>query len=183
MLRTERPPSKRSPTPRRLVIALAKRRARTPPRHVPRRRADQREPAPTLVKRSAQLPRTLRVGGPRTSAPRVTRPGTESRGIERPDPLRMSRYLARLNRLVAARKRYPEVARRMGDEGRVVIEALIGSSGTLRGEPTIKKSSGVALLDREALRMVTSAAPFPPLPGAWLLSRLRARFVVDFELP
>lgn len=48
-----------------------------------------------------------------------------------------------------------------------------GSVADLR----IEQPSGVPSLDRSALRAVTDAAPFPPLPPAWLKPRLSARFL------
>jgi TonB family protein len=49
--------------------------------------------------------------------------------------------------------------------GIVVVSFSIGSRGEILGEPGVEESSGSAFLDGEAVRAVTSAAPFPPLPG------------------
>jgi TonB family protein len=40
----------------------------------------------------------------------------------------------------------------------------------------IDVSSGIPSLDRSALRAVADAAPFPPLPPAWVKPQLSARF-------
>jgi protein TonB len=54
-------------------------------------------------------------------------------------------------------KQYPPVARRLGQEGVVVLEARIGADGRLE-EARIKRSSGHSLLDREAVRLLQEAA-------------------------
>lgn len=65
-------------------------------------------------------------------------------------------YLALLAQL-RAQKRYPLAARRLGQEGVVLIEARIGPDGRLEGA-VVKRGSGFPLLDREALRLLEAAA-------------------------
>ena len=65
-------------------------------------------------------------------------------------------YLALLERLQAM-KNYPPVARRLGQEGVVLIVARISPDGRLE-TAQIKKGSGYPLLDREALRLLEAAA-------------------------
>jgi TonB family protein len=66
-----------------------------------------------------------------------------------------------LHALVAAKKSYPVLARRMGLEGVTRLRVRVRADGTLDGPPQLTASSGHALLDREALRMVEASAPFP----------------------
>jgi TonB family protein len=66
-----------------------------------------------------------------------------------------------LHALVAAKKSYPVLARRMGLEGVTRLRVRVRADGTLDGSPAVTASSGHALLDREALRMVEASAPFP----------------------
>jgi len=54
-------------------------------------------------------------------------------------------------------KRYPMAARRLGQEGVVLIEARIAPDGRLESA-TVKRGSGFALLDNDALRLLVAAA-------------------------
>jgi protein TonB len=65
-------------------------------------------------------------------------------------------YLALLERL-RAMKRYPMAARRLGQEGVVLIECRIGPDGRLEGAE-VKRGSGYPLLDQDALRLLEAAA-------------------------
>ncbi|TMN20264.1 energy transducer TonB [Pseudoxanthomonas sp. X-1] len=58
---------------------------------------------------------------------------------------------------------YPDEARRKRLSGQVVISVAVRRNGTVE-QSRIIQSSGVPLLDSAALRVVTLAAPFPPLP-------------------
>lgn len=65
-------------------------------------------------------------------------------------------YLALLEQLRAL-KRYPMTARRLGQEGVVLIEARIGADGQLENM-AVKQGSGYSMLDRSALELFESAA-------------------------
>lgn len=65
-------------------------------------------------------------------------------------------YLALLERL-RAMKRYPMAARRLGQEGVVLIEIRIAPDGRLEGAE-VKRGSGYPLLDKDALRLLEAAA-------------------------
>lgn len=65
-------------------------------------------------------------------------------------------YLALLERLREL-KRYPKAARRLGQEGVVLVEVRIGPDGHLE-EAAVKRGSGYPLLDRDALRLLEAAA-------------------------
>lgn len=64
---------------------------------------------------------------------------------------------------VLTRLAYPHQARRMGWGGRVRVSFVILESGAIE-ELRIEESSGHKVLDRQALRAVEKAAPFPPPP-------------------
>ena len=85
-------------------------------------------------------------------------------------------YKARVRQAVAEHKHYPTLARRMREEGRVVVEFTLESSGALVAVH-IKQSSGSERLDEAALQAVRDAAPFPPFPEG------SARQRWDFSLP
>lgn len=72
-------------------------------------------------------------------------------------------YKAHIRQKIDAHKHYPKLARRMGEEGRVVVEFSLDASGAV-SSVRIKQSSGSARLDEAALQAVRDAAPFPPFP-------------------
>ena len=60
---------------------------------------------------------------------------------------------------------YPQRARRMGWQGQVKIRFVVDRSGKVK-DLEVLESSGYPLLDRQALKAVKRAAPFPPPPVA-----------------
>ncbi len=76
----------------------------------------------------------------------------------------MHAYLERVQALVARGQRYPQLAIRLGLDGVVAVFVRVHPDGSFARPPLVRTSSGHDLLDREALRMVAHAAPFPPLP-------------------
>lgn len=87
-------------------------------------------------------------------------PGEQARGDLRG-------YHRNLYRAVSAAKRYPEDARRLGLEGHALLAVRIDRAGRIVGKPRVLESTRHDVLDDEALRMVESAAPFPPLPASY----------------
>jgi len=73
-------------------------------------------------------------------------------------------YGAGLSKAVTAHRHYPAQARRLRLEGTVLVGVDVSRDGALAGDPVVTRSSGHAVLDDEALRMVRAAAPFPALP-------------------
>ena len=66
---------------------------------------------------------------------------------------------------------YPYLARESGMQGRLLLRFIINRDGSL-AEAKILRSSGYPLLDKEALRAVHDASPFPPLPARMEVDRL-----------
>lgn len=58
---------------------------------------------------------------------------------------------------------YPDVARRMGWQGKVVISFVITAKGAVKSFQVVQ-SSGFKMLDRNAIETVQEAAPFPKPP-------------------
>jgi protein TonB len=58
---------------------------------------------------------------------------------------------------------YPDAARRMGWQGKVVLSFAVAADGSVRAFRIIQ-SSGFSLLDRNAVETVKDAAPFPKPP-------------------
>jgi TonB family protein len=63
---------------------------------------------------------------------------------------------------------------------RVIVLFEIQRDGQVR-EPTVERSSGNALYDQSALRAVTEASPFPPLPPEFKAASLRVHFGFEFQ--
>ncbi len=69
------------------------------------------------------------------------------------------RWLADLLwRRVAELKRYPNTARMNGQEGKVIVKAIIRSDGHL-ADVFVQKSSGYSVLDAAAVEVVRLACP------------------------
>jgi periplasmic protein TonB len=66
-----------------------------------------------------------------------------------------------VRRRIDAHKQYPARARRLGLEGVATVIVAVDARGHLARPPRVARSSGVAALDDEALRMARAAAPFP----------------------
>ena len=75
-----------------------------------------------------------------------------------------------------ARKQYPLQARRMGVEGKVVIEAVVNQQGRVV-EAAIKSSSGSPILDQDALALLRSVPELKPEK-----MKLAARTVVQIPV-
>lgn len=77
----------------------------------------------------------------------------------------MKEQYAYLRDLIAKRLVYPQVARRMGWSGTVVLSFVIIENGSVHSVQ-VKESSGYPVLDARALETVRQCAPFPRPPVA-----------------
>lgn len=91
-----------------------------------------------------------------------------------------SYYLA-LKRKIELVWEYPYKARRTGVQGRLLMRFVINQDGSL-AEITVLRSSGVALLDHEAVRAIRNASPFPPLPERMNTERLAVTATFEYLL-
>jgi len=67
------------------------------------------------------------------------------------------RWQSALLESLRALKRYPGIARRLGQEGVVLVEARISREGRIEAA-SVKRGSGYPILDQDALRLLESAA-------------------------
>lgn len=77
----------------------------------------------------------------------------------------LSHYLAKVRHKIQESLHYPAMAKKMGIEGEAVVRFLIHTNGMVDASSiTIAKSSGKAILDRNAIDAVLEAIPFelPP---------------------
>lgn len=78
-------------------------------------------------------------------------------------------------------KRYPDEARKLGREGKVLVRFVLDRSGKVLS-CRIEKGSGLAAIDREVMDMVRKAAPFPPFPDSIVRDELVLVAPVVFSL-
>ena len=77
--------------------------------------------------------------------------------------------------------RYPPLAKENLIEGRLLVVFSLSKSGAVvRNE--IVNPSGFPILDREALRAVSAAAPFPPFPDHITVTKLNVRADFDYRI-
>lgn len=91
-----------------------------------------------------------------------------------------SYYLA-LKRKIELVWEYPYKARQTGVQGRLLMRFVINQDGSL-AEVKILRSSGVTLLDHEAVRAIQNASPFPPLPARMNTERLSVTATFEYLL-
>lgn len=103
-----------------------------------------------------------------TSVSQVTTSSTQgfvtSRSESSKDELLLA-YLSKVRQKIQESLRYPSMAKKMGTEGEAVVQFLIHANGMVDASSIkIAKSSGKALLDRNAIEAVLEALPFelPP---------------------
>ncbi|KFL34617.1 MULTISPECIES: energy transducer TonB [unclassified Sulfurospirillum] len=78
-------------------------------------------------------------------------------------------YLAKVRQKIQESLRYPSMAKKMGVEGEAVVQFLIHANGTVDASSIkIAKSSGKAILDRNAMDAILDAVPFDLPPKAAL---------------
>jgi protein TonB len=89
----------------------------------------------------------------------------------------LSGYFALVKVIIESEKRYPEEAKRRGEEGTVVVSFTIDESG----KPVnvrLASSSGSPSIDNETLRLIRSLK-FPPPPGG---KPVNLRVEVEYQL-
>jgi periplasmic protein TonB len=160
-------------------------------------------PVPPASGDPVQPPSTVREGGSEAAgidaAPRASGPvSSGSAGSTRPNGNEgaggatgsagtagaraqvLARYVERVRARVEQHREYPYLARRANLEGTICLRISIGASGGVLGVTPTCGTSHEPLLTA-ALKSVSSAAPFPPLPAA-LGGRLTLDVPVVFQL-
>lgn len=98
------------------------------------------------------------------------------------DDPRQWAYVESLMRKVRNNSRYPDFARRSGQQGTAAVVFTVREDGEV-GSLEILKSSGVTVLDVEALRNVRESAPFGPVPaGQAVPGPLTVRLTLRYRL-
>lgn len=97
---------------------------------------------------------------PTESVPAAVTPAPRS---VTPDPQALTAYGKHLAGAVAAHQRYPRLALMRQWQGTTLLQLQLDRHGSLT-DVRIINSSGHEILDKQAIEMVRSALPFPPLP-------------------
>jgi|GEM_PF-1768387 len=189
-----KPIKRRKVRPRRKVKRRKVRRRRKVARRkiarrpVPRPIAKKAEPVPVRpepVRPTPVAPKKVAMAAPapvRPEPPKPPAPKVEARPAPRPKPVNFGPYRRSLYHSIAKKKNYPYMARRLGQEGKVLLLIQISREGKLLGAPRILRSSGHDLLDQEAVRMVRAASPWPIMPDGFQGKLKRFRVPVRFAL-
>ncbi|MBU4305648.1 MAG: energy transducer TonB [Candidatus Omnitrophica bacterium] len=93
----------------------------------------------------------------------------------------MLRYQDMIKQKIESYRRYPEPARRKNIQGTVAVQFTILSSGDCR-DASVIQSSGVTLLDKEALETISRASPFLPIPESIPYDSITIRVSIVFSL-
>ncbi len=75
----------------------------------------------------------------------------------------LKEHFAYIRRLVQQKLSYPKMARKRGWEGKVIVSFVVCIDGHAR-DITIRESSGIEVLDKNATVAVRDASPFPRPP-------------------
>ncbi len=96
------------------------------------------------------------------------------------DSPRQWAYVETLKRKISGNSRYPDYAKRTGQQGIVDLVFAVQESGGI-DDVRLSKSSGFIVLDVEALRNVRESAPFGPVPVS--AGPLTVRLTFSYKLP
>lgn len=97
------------------------------------------------------------------------------------EDVRYVSYARLVKEKIMGQWRYPPEARENLIEGRLLLIFSLSRSGSMLGT-RVMETSGYALLDEEALRAVTMAAPFPPFPDHITVTRLNIKANFDYRI-
>ena len=91
-------------------------------------------------------------------------------------------YISAVLDHVYGRRHYPGAARRLGQEGEVLLVFSINRRGQLDGEVELLGPCSYRLLNRSACRCIERSAPFPPLPAPVLDNTLSLKIKLLYRL-
>jgi periplasmic protein TonB len=97
------------------------------------------------------------------------------------DSAAIDAYIRTLSAEVAKVQRYPALARMRGWQGTAVLAITVSAAGNVL-KSSVARSSGYAVLDEQALQMVSEAAPLPGSPTPFPGRALEIELPVVFRL-
>jgi len=93
----------------------------------------------------------------------------------------VARYAGQLKGRLEESMHYPRAARLAGQEGRVVVRFVIDRNGRVLSI-VLEKSSGYAILDREAVEMIERGEPYPTMPSEMGDEVLELRVPIAYKI-
>lgn len=90
-------------------------------------------------------------------------------------------YAEQLARAIAKHKQYPRIAQMRNWQGEVLINLTLDDNGNVLSSH-VERSSGYDVLDRQALAMVSKAAPFQMPPDELKGGQLNTQVPISFKL-
>lgn len=157
------------------------------PKPVPQSVPKPAQPPPQKPPSSA-LPNPERVAAVQTTSPPADNNSTSSTTSNQSQSETVGKlrdapadYRATLGAWLARHKNYPRRARRLHQEGTVVLHVVMDRNGRVL-EWKIRSSSGSDLLDTAVEEMIKRANPLPALPDTMTASTLEFSVPVNFAL-
>jgi len=162
-----------------------------PPKLAPRESGpDEKTEAKKTAKAQPALPQS---GSPQESQarpvpaqPRAEAPAEKFLAIRLPQPggnaerdLAGDAYLNRVMQMIERNRIYPPAADFAGRGARLVIYSIVIEPSGSMNAITLLNTSGTPRLDEAARLMITSSAPFPPLPASYP----QMRTLITVEIP
>jgi protein TonB len=145
-----------------------------PPRVKPKAPPPKEKPP---VKKVVQKPNPS--GAPSFDAPEAEALASKPLGVDAPpSPQRIPKWGSEVKAALLSVKRYPQSARRRGQEGIPQVQFSLDRQGKVLAV-TLVKSSGVDALDEEAVKMVWRVDRFPPHPDG---KQITVVVPIDFDL-
>lgn len=163
-----------------------------PPKIAPRESgADEKTQAKKTVKAEPALPQS---GSPRDSQarptpaqPRADAPAEKFLAIRLPQKggnadrdLAGDPYLNRMMQMIERHRIYPQAADFIGSTNRLAIFSVVIEPSGAMNAITLLSTSGTPRIDEAARLMITSSAPFPPLPADY--PQIRTRIVIEIPI-
>ncbi len=163
-----------------------------PPKITPRESgADEKTEAKKTAKAEPALPQS---GSPRESQarpvppePRAEAPAEKFLAIRLPQKggnadrdLAGDPYLNRMMQKIERNRIYPPAADFIGSSSRLTIFSVVLEPSGAMNAITLLNTSGTPRLDEAARLMITSSAPFPPLPPDY--PQIRTRIVIEIPI-
>ena len=93
----------------------------------------------------------------------------------------LERYLYELRVLIAQRKTYPAVSRRLGETGRVVVKFEIDRNGRIE-QAGVQTASRYSRLNEAALKLIGQIERYKPIPESHRATRLEVEVPIDYVL-
>ncbi|MDQ1317296.1 MAG: periplasmic protein TonB [Candidatus Poribacteria bacterium] len=90
-------------------------------------------------------------------------------------------FFGSIRKKIESKKKYPELAKDAGIEGRSGVKMIILKDGQLE-KVEIVDSSGNQLLDNAAVQSILKAAPFPPIPKDVKQSKIEVSIYLVFKI-